>query len=75
MINHEAARLHEFLKALNRIEWYTLVFFYLEHLTTSEIGLVLNLPENRIRLVLQKLRNKAASLLARPADFAPQRPE
>jgi DNA-directed RNA polymerase specialized sigma24 family protein len=66
MLTKETIRLQEFLKALSRTEWYAMVFYHVEELTTSEISMVLDLPENKLKNMLSRLHRRASIALERP---------
>lgn len=53
----------DFLRALDRTERYVLALFYADNLSVPEIGMVLDLPEYRVHSILDRLRDRARSML------------
>tara|TARA_B100000614_G_C14098819_1_gene306279 strand:+ start:22 stop:267 length:246 start_codon:yes stop_codon:yes gene_type:complete len=72
MYSHDAAQMSRFFKGLDRTERYVLLLFYADGLTTTEIGLVLDLPETKVRTMLESLRGEAMRRLGRPAPVTRQ---
>ncbi|MHC4992725.1 MAG: sigma factor-like helix-turn-helix DNA-binding protein [Planctomycetota bacterium] len=52
-----------FVRALSRTERQLLMLHYAEELSPAEIGLVLNLGESRVKLMLDSLRRRARAAL------------
>lgn len=63
MIDHVIPQSNDFLAALDRTDRYVLALFYADELTVSEIGMVLDLPEQRVTGILERLRDQARRLL------------
>ena len=72
MYSHDAAQMSRFFNGLNRTERYVLLLFYADGLTTTEIGLVLDLAEPKVCTMLESLRGEAMHRLGRPVSL-PQR--
>lgn len=52
-------------RSLNRTERHVLALYYCEELTPNEIGLVLDLPENRVVKILWEIREHVRHALER----------
>jgi RNA polymerase sigma factor (sigma-70 family) len=55
------------LQTLDKTERYVLMLYYGEELTPREIGLVLDLPVNRVERTLEEVRERVRSALAEQA--------
>lgn len=63
MSGREAACLRSFVHTLGQTERYVLLLFYADDLTSTEIGVVLQLPERRVLAILNRLRRQAHAVL------------
>lgn len=61
--SQDAVRMSGFFNTLTQVEKYILLLFYADELSTEEIGIVLEIPEARVTLMLQRLRAQAMALL------------
>ena len=70
MTSKEAGRIRAFMSTLNRTERLILLLFYADQLSQTEIGLVLDMPENRVSTMLGSLRQQASAALKHEASFS-----
>ncbi len=72
MSSKEAVRMQAFMSTLNRTERLILLLFYADQLSQTEIGLVLDMPENRVSTMLGSLRRQASAALKHEVSFGGQ---
>ena len=65
MSDKEVANREVFTENLGRDERLVMILHYAEELTPTEIGLVLEISEGRVRSILDSLRDRAKALLRR----------
>ncbi len=63
MSDKEVADREVFAESLGRDERLVMILHYAEELTPTEIGLVLEISEGRVRSILDTLRERATALL------------
>ena len=65
MYSQDAEQMSRFFEGLTRTERYVLLLFYADGLTPKEVGLVLEMPEAKVRSMLESLRSDAMRRLGR----------
>ncbi len=69
MNGKDAGRMRAFMGTLNRTERLILLLFYADQLSQTEIGLVLDMPENRVNSMLGSLRRQATAAMKHEPSF------
>lgn len=67
MNGKDASKVRACLASLDTTQRYAVLMYYADELTTSEIGLVLNLSQSQVRQILDRFRVVAAQALESPA--------
>lgn len=69
MSSTDASLLKRYIQGLPQIDRYILLLHYADELTTTEIGLVLNLAEQRVAQRLEQLRLSASAIIDAHTDI------
>jgi DNA-directed RNA polymerase specialized sigma24 family protein len=67
MSQSQADRIRHCLDGLNQIDRYTVLMFFADDLSCSEIGLVLDISPLRVRQTLNRFRERAAAEMVDPS--------